>query len=1079
MLGWIYDHTHLGIGKVVAQAGPNLRIRYVETGQELTLGPSALRDGSLSRKRLVPQTRCTLNGALCTIIRVLPKDEAGAHTYEIHFPDGRTAVFSETELEPVPGQVVRNPLFQVQGLEPQPYRLFETREWMVRSYARLMKRGAGFRALLSSRIDLHPHQAYVAGVVTQDSRRRYILADEVGLGKTIEAGIVIHDLLMQNPRARVLVICPGELTQQWLCELYSKFGGYVFRLLDLHAPSVIRVSALDRAIVSTTLATFRLAETLQSRDWDLVVVDEVHHLLHSSALYRFVERLSRQVDSLLLLSAIPAQRREDEYLRLLRLLEPERYQETDLAARERFRELYAAQEDIGRRMRRVARKLEEVAEGEAEREELVRLIERLVGLPVLSSDTYLAERVARIVGLEGDLPAETHRLLDHIAQQYRINRRILRNRRKRLIDDERLKPVERRLSREAYAPEPLEREVLESAEDLLSEIGQSDLALEIRVPFVRVLQQSLLCSTTADTFFRCLAAADVSLPLSPADKAYVGAGHLAGYAEWEGYQKLLCRAVRPHLTEESLNRAVRRVMTWRDAEHADSRRDRVVSFLRDRMEKACPKVLVFAGYPGASEWLAADLRREFGDAVREFRYDLDQQDKEDFVREFQNNPKVWILVSDETGGEGRNFQFVDEILHVDTPWSVARVEQRIGRLDRLGRAEIRADVLSNVVVAEDSLEHALVECYAEGVGVYGESISGLEFALREVEETIVVRASEGGIEALRTYAPEAKQILVLERARDDSEALFDQASFNSAAAERMQRVASSAADEIELEKSFCRYLKAISSHHAVREMNDPRYPGAVWMFRPDEFRKGVLPEGAGERPDLFRPHVGTFRRRVAQERLDLQFFTTGNILFDTVTNSLWEGAVGRSYAIACRASTQFPWIGLEFGFRAEPYWAGLGDRPGLRNRISMVFPATPKSVFVSREGQVEVQARAEALIRTRFKLRAKDEHSEWINLAGNILLDAVQEYWGEDWQGAVQRCYEAARCEALTLFTNRLERDLAYEQERLSEALLQARQRRAEEEEIEAIEALRSAIAGWNLTLDTAGILAINPESAR
>jgi ATP-dependent helicase HepA len=162
MLGRILEHTYLGTGKVVAQSGPNLRVRYIETGQELTLGPSALNDGSLSHKRLVPKTQCRVNGELCTIERILPVGEADTYMYEIRFTDGRTAALSETDLEPIPGQVIRDPLLQVEGLAPQPYRLFETREWMVRSYARLMKRGAGFRALLSSRIDLHPHQAYVA-----------------------------------------------------------------------------------------------------------------------------------------------------------------------------------------------------------------------------------------------------------------------------------------------------------------------------------------------------------------------------------------------------------------------------------------------------------------------------------------------------------------------------------------------------------------------------------------------------------------------------------------------------------------------------------------------------------------------------------------------------------------------------------------------------------------------------------------------------------------------------------------------------------------------------------------------------
>ena len=1080
MIGWIFDHRHLGTGKVIDQVGRTLRMRYIETGQELTLGPSALTEGYLSRKRLVPKTQCTAGGEACTIERVLPAGEADAYAYEISFSDGRTGTLSETELEPIPGQVIRDPLLQIQGLEPQSYRLFETREWMVRSYARLMKRGAGFRALLSSRIDLHPHQAYVAGEVIQDSRRRYILADEVGLGKTIEAGIVIHDLLMQNPKARILVVCPGELTQQWLCELYAKFGGHVFRLLDLHAPSDIRISALDRAIVSTTLATFRLAETLQAREWDLVVVDEVHHLLHTPALYRFVEDLSRKVPSLLLLSAIPAQRREDEFLRLLRLLEPDRYRDTDTAAQEQFRDLYAAQEHIGRRMRRVTRKVEDLIAGDAERDDLVRLIIRLVDLPVLSGDAYLAEWASRIVDLEDDLVPETGRLLDYVAQQYRINRRILRNRRKRLIDEARLQPVERRLSLKTYLPEQLERAVLGSAEDLIAELGRSSLAPEIRGPFVRALQQNLLCAATAEALIQRLGSAETFLPLSTADAEYVAAGHLTGYVEWEAYRDLLCRAVRPHLSQETLARALRHVRAWREAEHADSRLDWVLNFLRDRAQaEVRPKLLLFAGCPGACEWIAAEIRSEFGEAaVREFRYDLDQEDKEEFVREFQNDPKVWILVSDETGGEGRNFQFVDEILHLDTPWSVARIEQRIGRLDRLGRAEIRPDVLSHVIVAEDSLERALVECYAEGVAVYSESISGLEFALREVEEVIVTRACEG-LEALRAYAPEAKQILAQERARDEGEALFDQASFNSAAAERMQRVTDSRSDEIELEKSFCRYLKAVSSHHAVREMNDRRYPGAVWTFQPDEFRKGVLPEGSGEPADLFRPHTGTFRRKVAQERLDLQFFTTGNALFDAVTNSLSQGAVGRSYAVACRSPKKGSWTGLEFAFRAEPNWAAIGNRPGLRNRVSMIFPLKPKSVFISSEGQVEEESRAAELITTRFKIRMRDENQQWMDLTGKQLLEAAEECWGENWHNAVQQAFEAARTEARALFTNRLERDLAYEQERLSDALRQARLRQTEAEEIDALEALQTALSGWDLTLDTAGFLAINPEQSR
>src|SRR5690606_7536938 len=118
--------------------------------------------------------------------------------------------------------------------------------------------------------------------------------------------------------------------------------------------------------------------------------------------------------------------------------------------------------------------------------------------------------------------------------------------------------------------------------------------------------------------------------------------------------------------------------------------------LRDLPDK--PKVLVFAGFPGLAPIAAASLRRAFGTAaVVEFRFDLDREEKEDNVRRFRDEPGTWILVSDETGGEGRNFQFADRLVHLDTPWYVARVEQRIGRLDRLGREQHHPSVLSCVV----------------------------------------------------------------------------------------------------------------------------------------------------------------------------------------------------------------------------------------------------------------------------------------------------------------------------------------------------------------------------------------------
>src|SRR5205085_11639317 len=128
-------------------------------------------------------------------------------------------------------------------------------------------------------------------------------------------------------------------------ELYAKFGGQVFSLPQLYEGRRINWQNARKVIVSTTHAAYDIPSELTGVRWDMVVVDEAHHLLASPVLYEFVQQLSEITPSLLLLSAIPAQRREDDFLRLLALLEPKRYVARTEGDVEHFRKLYAAQGD--------------------------------------------------------------------------------------------------------------------------------------------------------------------------------------------------------------------------------------------------------------------------------------------------------------------------------------------------------------------------------------------------------------------------------------------------------------------------------------------------------------------------------------------------------------------------------------------------------------------------------------------------------------------------------------------------------------------------------------------------------------
>lgn len=102
---------------------------------------------------------------------------------------------------------------------------------------------------------------------------------------------------------------------------------------------------------------------------------------------------------------------------------------------------------------------------------------------------------------------------------------------------------------------------------------------------------------------------------------------------------------------------------------------------------------------------------------------------------FQNEPGYRIMLSDESGGEGRNFQKADELICIDLPWSANTLEQRIGRLDRIGRDKTK-DVVSVIVYANDSVEKDLADIWNKGLNIFNKSQSGLEIIMNDIDEQI-------------------------------------------------------------------------------------------------------------------------------------------------------------------------------------------------------------------------------------------------------------------------------------------------------------------------------------------------------
>ena len=200
------------------------------------------------------------------------------------------------------------------------------------------RRKSPVRGFVGGRIDLIPHQLYIAGEVSSRFAPRVLLSDEVGLGKTIEACLILHRLLLAGRVSRVLILVPESLVHQWFVEVLRRFNLWV-NIYDEERCAAIESGSpdgnpfLDDQLIVCSIeflaGSEKRAAQAVAATWDMLIVDEAHHLTWSTAgasrEYSIVELLSRNAESVLLLTATPEQLGEEAHFARLRLLDPDRY----------------------------------------------------------------------------------------------------------------------------------------------------------------------------------------------------------------------------------------------------------------------------------------------------------------------------------------------------------------------------------------------------------------------------------------------------------------------------------------------------------------------------------------------------------------------------------------------------------------------------------------------------------------------------------------------------------------------------------------------------------------------------------
>lgn len=486
--------------------------------------------------------------------------------------------------------------------------------------------------LIGPRVQLLPHQFYIADEVTSRFSPRVLLADEVGLGKTIEAGLIMHRLNLLGRVRRVLVVVPDHLLHQWLVEMMRRFN-LQFSIIDEDSASELEAdgeanpfeSAQFVLLPLSTLTTnsSRLAQA-ESAGWDLLVVDEAHHLQWSetsaSPQYQAIATLAASVPGLLLLTATPEQLGVSGHFARLALLDPHRY--NNLPDYQREEAGYSA----------IAELVSAILEADEQPDDalLARAAEHLGAERVAAHSKQHGERCGQVIIRD---------LLDH----HGTGRVLFRN-----------------------------------CRDNIKGFPQRHLQ-------VHTLAAQDRTNGTDD-------AANIAHTLTPE----VNQGE-----QWMQH---------------------------------DARAAWLVAWL-----KTVPrdKVLIICTHRDSAETLELWLRTRHGFRTAVFHEGLDLIQRDRAAAYFADPEEdAQALVCSEIGSEGRNFQFARHLVLFDLPFNPDLLEQRIGRLDRIGQ---RHDVEIHVPVWTDSAASVWLDWLHQGLDAF-EQVCPMATTLFAQFETQITQA---------------------------------------------------------------------------------------------------------------------------------------------------------------------------------------------------------------------------------------------------------------------------------------------------------------------------------------------------
>lgn len=519
----------------------------------------------------------------------------------------------------------------------------------------------GFLSSLASGVIPLPHQLHVLNRAMENNNIRYILADEVGLGKTIEAGMIIRELKSRGLVSRILVVCPTGLVTQWASEMQEKFHEKFQVILPSDYDTIRRITDNDDVYgqfdqVISPMDSIKPIErhagwsdekvekynqeriySIINSGWDLIIIDEAHRVAGSSgevARYKLGNLLSQASPYLLLLSATPHNGKTEPFLRLIRLLDADAFPNAKSIVREQ-----------------VAPFLIRTEKREA--------IDN-------NGNLLFKNRITHLVSITWDqrnnLQLELYEMVSsYVAKTYN---KALRNRKKNMCLIFLLIIMQRMVtSSTAAIRQSLERRlnVLQEQRTRVGNLTEEDLD-ELNIE---------------DGVEDALEAISLDMEL-----------------EIEELKEIISLAKQAQFQNQDAK-----------VEPLFNEIDTILG--KDRTQK----VIIFTEFVATQEYLR-NLLVNRGYSVTILNGGMSIEERNAAMQEFRNQTNIFI--STDAGGEGLNLQFANIIINYDLPWNPMKIEQRCGRVDRIGQ---QRDVhIYNFIVA-DTVENRVREVLEEKLSI--------------------------------------------------------------------------------------------------------------------------------------------------------------------------------------------------------------------------------------------------------------------------------------------------------------------------------------------------------------------------